>query len=55
MQSCSCSLPYEKCCGARRQASITDVGTANPLPPWPTIEEIRKAVREELRSAGLRG
>lgn len=23
------------------------------LPPWPTIEEIRKAIRDELKKAGV--
>ncbi len=23
------------------------------LPPWPTLEEIRKVVRDELKKAGL--
>jgi hypothetical protein len=26
---------------------------SSTLPPWPTLEEIRKAVRDELRRAGV--
>lgn len=26
---------------------------SNPLPPWPTLEEIRKAIRDELKKAGV--
>jgi hypothetical protein len=40
-------------CACKKEPRKTTIFT-NELPPWPTLEEIRKAVRDELRAAGVR-
>jgi hypothetical protein len=57
--SCQCSCP-DPAEGKPWGPQIFDSSTyrdpdkrpniySNPLPPWPTLEEIRKVVRDELR------
>ena len=50
--NCGCSCPPgERRCEPESPRKTTIF--TNELPPWPTLEEIRKVVRDELRKAGL--
>ena len=41
--ACTCN------CAEEKRPSVY----SKELPPWPTLEEIRKAIRDELRKAGV--
>lgn len=56
VQNCSCSMPYEKCCGARTAPipQQIQVGTSTTPAPLPVTEsDIRRILREELKKAGV--
>jgi hypothetical protein len=46
-------------CACKKYPVIEEMGSerpsiySNPLPPYPTIGEIRLAIRDELRKAGV--
>lgn len=46
---CATSCNGGEYCACKKRPDIY----SDPLPPWPTLEEIRKAIRDELRKAGF--